>query len=263
MKRIISLLLLSGFLAAINTSCKKKESYSNINVEQKHNPEAHNILTPGMGTIGIIHDSVINVYFLNEHRVWILDKVSSFIIPKGNEGIIGVGLGHIGVIKDGIMNFYRLDARNLWVKEKDLLFVMPQQYDRIMVVNYPWEIGVIGIEADNQVEFFYLDGNIWRKDETATFQVPDNIDDYFSIGSMNIAVVQDNFVSFFSLTESEGWKYHENYFLRLPAKHDALISYEQNVVGVLADGVIRFHEVEFFDPLWILDESMNFHVPKH
>ncbi len=261
-RTIFSVLFIISFLVVL-VSCKE-EKLSDINIEQRQSPAAWHILNPRMGTIGLIEDGLINVYYLNDQRIWILDKVSSFIIPENNKGIIGLGFGYIGVIRGDIMEFFYLDARNLWAKDEDMVFVMPQNFDRIFVNKLPWEVGVIGIETQGVVEFYYLDERKkrWQKDETAVFVLPEWIDDYIPIGSMNIAVISNNSMGFYYLSEEGKWKFLDDFFLKLPEEYDALIPYEQNVIGVLNDGVIRFHEVEFYDSLWIIDETMNFRLPQ-
>ena len=167
----------------------KRQTTSSVNIEQAGHPVASRILAPGMGTIGVIDNGKVYVYFLNEKQEWILDKLSQFEIPEDNQGLIATGMGTIGVVTGREIRFHRLDATNNWISDPRYTFRLPRKYDRIIGIRMPWEMGIIGIENNKMLDFYYFDdAGEWVRDETASFQIPKGVDHCFSLGDMTVAI---------------------------------------------------------------------------
>ncbi len=254
-----AVLFLAILLLAV--SCKKTGS-PDINLEQSGHPLASKILAPGMGTVGLIQDRKVFVYFLNENYRWVLDKLSQFTIPEKNQGLIAMGIGTIGVIEDKQIKFYSLDAYNNWVSEERFTFELPKSYDRLVSVKMPWEIGILALEDNGFLEFYYLnqEGH-WFHDETAVFEIPQGINNYFSLGNMTIAVVDDHRLGLYYLHPEGGWEFMDDYVLRLPEGYDAIIPWEPGIMAVLIGKVLEFYELDLIEERWIMDEDMRFELP--
>jgi hypothetical protein len=246
---------------ALLPSCREA-STKNQNIEQDGHPVASRILAPGMGTVGLVQDDKVYVYFLNEQHRWVLDKLSQFNIPEKNEGLLAMGIGTIGVIQGRELHFYRLDAYNNWVSDERFLFELPRSYDRIFSIKMPWELGLIGLEINGFLEFFYFDeSDVWVHDETAVFSIPEGIEQYFSLGNMNIAVVDDHRLGVYYLNEVGKWEFMEEHVLRLPGGYDAIIPWEPGIIAVLIDGVLEFFELDLVEGRWVTDGDMRFELP--
>ncbi len=257
----LSLVVLVSLL--IVTGCKKQPSV--INYEQAHNPVSQKLITPGLGTIGIIKDKQIFVYYLNESHRWILDKISQFEIPENAEGVLTLGMGFIGVVQDGVMYFYYLDAEHQWTRDEDVMFVLPRKFERISTMRIPWDVGQIVVEEiSGLLSFYYIDETgRWIKDETAEFVIPPNTDDYILLGDMEIGVIKDNKLGVYQLTHEGNWVMAENMILALPEDTQAVLSFEPGVIAVLTNDIlIRFFELDTMEETWYYDESMDFVVPE-
>jgi hypothetical protein len=242
-------------------SCEKGPQ--SINLEQINNPAAQKIITPGMNSIGLIHDQKVYVYYLNESRVWVLDQNSQFDIPDKNDGLLASGMGSIAVLYRNKLYFYTMNASLQWNTNYELVMPIPESYKRISAMRMPWQRAAIGIEDENrEVRFYYLDEQkSWQLDETATFAVPADIDDYIMMGSMEIAIRSGNKLGIYQLNYDGNWIFQEDMVLVLPENTDAVISYESGVIAVLTGEIIQFFEPDYANRYWILDDTMNFHIP--
>jgi hypothetical protein len=242
-------------------SCKKAPQ--SINLEQIHSPSAQNIINPGMNSVGLIRDQMVYVYYLNESRVWVLDKNSQFDIPEKNQGLLATGMGTLAVLFDNNLYFYTMDASLQWSSNYELVMPLPKGFKRISAMRMPWQRGAIGIEDESgQVKFYYLDENkIWQMDETATFTIPADIDDYIMMGSMEIAIRSGNKLGIYQLDYAGNWIFQNDMVLVLPENTDAVLSYEPGTVAVLTGDLIQFFEPDFENRHWILDDTMNFQIP--
>lgn len=128
----------------------------------------------------------------------------------------------------------------------------------------PWQRAAIGIEDENgQVRFYYLDERkTWQMDETATFTIPADIDDYIMMGSMEIAIRSGNKLGIYQLNYDGNWIFQDDMVLVLPENTDAVISYEPGTIAVLTGEIIQFFEPDYNNRYWILDDTMNFHIPE-
>ncbi len=251
---VLSMLLLT-------LACQREPA--NINIEQKSNPVAEKIMAPGMGTIGLISDQEMFVYFLNETSQWIKDRTSQFQIPEDNQGLLALGMGHLGVLHEEQLNVYRLDQENQWKAEERYTFTLPRRYDRIMAVKMPWEMGILAFEMNGFLEFYYFDNNNqWRHDETASFRIPEGIDDYFSMGNMTIAVTSDNKLGIYFLHPEGDWRFldEESLVLQLPAGHEAIIPFEPGTMALLQDSVLSFYQIDLENNRWLQDRVMDFYI---
>ncbi len=259
--KLLSLVILVNLL--IGVGCKKQPSV--INIEQAHNPVSQKIMAPGLGTIGIIQEKQIFVYYLNESHRWILDKVSQFEIPENTQGVLALGMGFVGVVQDRVMYFYYLDAEHQWTRDDDVMFVLPRNYERISTMRMPWDVGQIVVEEINGLlSFYYIDeSGRWIKDETAEFVIPPNSDDYIMLGDMEIGIVKDNKLGVFQLSDDGNWVMAENMILVLPENTQAVLSFEPGIVAVLSNDIlIRFYELDTMEERWYSDESMDFVIPE-
>lgn len=257
---------MAGFLillAAVSLlpSCRRTAN-RNQNVEQAGHAEASRILAPGMGTVGLIQDGKVYVYFLNDQHRWVLDKMSQFNIPEKNDGLLAMGIGTIGVIDGRAVHFYHLDAYNEWVREDRFRFDLPRSYDRIISVRMPWELGIIALEINGYLEFFYFgESDAWVHDETAVFAIPEGIGHYFSLGDMTIAVVDDHRLGVYFLNEQGAWEFMDDQVLRLPGGYEAVIPWEPGIIAVLVDGALEFFQLDLYGGQWITDTAMRFELP--
>lgn len=259
MSRFLPLILISLLLAV---SCRRVES--NYNIEQADHPAGRHILAPGMGTLGLIEEGKIIVYyFMPEKDVWMQDKTSQFFIPEDNRGLLSLGMGTLGVLGEQQIDFYRLDQENHWRREDRFTFRLPRRYNRLLAVKMPWEMGVLAAEMNNHLEFFYHDGHSeWRHDETASFRIPDGIDHYFSMGNMTIAVVSDNKLGLYYLHPEGDWRFldQSSLVLKLPDNYEAIIPFEPGIIAILKDNLLSFYELNMSERRWEVDRGMDFYL---
>lgn len=243
--------------------CSRQELPSDINLEQAHNPEAQHILAPGMGTIGLISEGSIHIYFPGEGGDWLPDEGSRFDIPENNHGVLAMGMGTIAVAEDRTLNFYRLDTFNQWQQQEYLAFNLPDKYDRLMAMKMPWEIGVIGIERDGIVDFYYFYDKSWQHDPTASFVIPAGISSYYPAGDMTIAVVDDHKLGIYYLTPDEGWEFMDiaSYVLLLPDGYGGIVSYDQRSIAVLRAGKLHFFSLDTENDRWVVQNDLQFNLP--
>lgn len=254
--------IIVGVLALLLTGCTDKQSFKNL--EMVPYPKAQNIVAPGMNSIGIIKDELIYIYYFTESGVWDLDQDSQFIIPKKNKGLLTPGMGTFAIVRDDLMYFYNMDASMRWDGNYELTMPLPESYNRLSTMKMPYQRGVIAIENNNNtIDFYYLDeAKIWQKDETATFALPEGIDNYLMLGSMDLAIISDNKLGIYRLNLSGDWVFQDDLVLTLPEGFDAVMAYEPGVISVLKDDVLQFFEVDFENRYWLLDDLMNFRLPE-
>lgn len=241
-------------------ACSRTDS--NLNVEQAHNLQAQHILAPGMGTIGLIQNQQVYVYYLNEQHQWILDKTSQFNIPDDNNGLIALGMGNLGVVGDDQISVYRLDQENKWMQEEKYSFTLPRRYKRMLAVKMPWEMGVLAFEMNGRLEFYYYDEqNNWNHDETASFIIPDGIDDYFSMGNMTIAVIHENKLGLYYLHPEGDWRFldQDHLVLKLPEDQQGVIPFEPGTIALLRDNQLNFYMLNTDEKRWVMDPAMSFY----
>lgn len=259
LRKLLPLLILALVMAY---GCKKQPS--SYNLEQAGNPAGYKLMAPGLGTIGIIHDNQVFVYYLNESHSWILDKVSQFEIPEKNQGLLALGMGFMGVVQDDIMHFYYLNAENQWTRDQEVKFVLPKNRKKISTMRMPWDIGQIAVEDDQGViHFFYINEQArWVKDETALFVLPAPLDSYLMLGSMEVGVIHNNKLGVYRLDDQGEWHWIENMVLTLPDNARAVISFEPGTIAVLLDtNILRFFDMDPLAQQWVMDQSMDFAIP--
>ncbi len=240
-----------------------KDNSLSINVEQINSPAAHKIITPGMSSMGIIHEEKVFAYYFNESGLWLPDRDSQFHIPRGNDGLLGMGMGTIAVLDDDQLYFFNMNASLQWETKHELVMPLPENYKRLSAMKMPWQRGAVCIE-DNEgsIHFYYLDEKMkWQRDETATFKLPAHIDDYLMMGSMELAIISDNKLGVYQLDLTGNWLFQEDMVLILPENTEALLSFEPGTIGVLAQGAIHFYEPDYENRYWIIDDTMTFQIP--
>jgi hypothetical protein len=256
------IIILVSFAAIVFFSgCKQQPS--SVNLEQVHSKKGSKIISLGLGTIGMIQDQEIYVYFLNESHSWILDKVSQFQIPEKNQGILALGMGIIGILDDGVMNFYYMNSENLWSRDRDVMFVVPKGFNRLTSMKLPWEVGLIAVEDKKGViGFYYLNENAhWVKDETAEFTIPPGTKDYVMIGGMEIGIISDNKLGIYQLNDLGEWQFLDGLVLSLPDNYDAVLSFEPGTIGILSGNSLQFFEINTYNKSWVYDHTMDFLIP--
>lgn len=253
--------LIAAVLGGVFTACRQHPT-PDINIEQAGHPVASRILAPGMGTIGLIEDGKVYVYYVNEHQKWILDKLSQFEIPSGNAGLLALGTGTIGVIQNRAIAFYQLDAYNHWVANPRYHFELPRQYERIIGVRMPWEMGMVVIESKGMLDFYYFDeSGHWVLDETATFHIPEGIDHCFSLGDMTIAIADKEKLGVYYLHPEGYWDFVEEFVLQLPEGYEAIIPWETGFIAVLMGNTLEFFRLDPENDRWLYLEEMAFVLP--
>jgi hypothetical protein len=242
----------------ISFSCRRQEG--NINLEQQHRPGAHHFIAPGLGTLGMIQDQKVFTFFLNENLSWIMDKNTQFNIPEYSEGLISLGMGYMGVKTNGSLEIYRLDQENRWVHDPGYSFKLPRRYKRINAVMMPWEMGVLAFEINGYLEFYYFDDNQWRHDETASFRIPEGVDDYVSLGSMTIGVIFEDKLGICYLDPQGVWKFvdNEDFILLLPDDYQGIIPFEPGVIAMLRPNQISFYQIDDEELGWVTEPAMDF-----
>lgn len=253
-----SLLIL---LILVFTACQKKQS--SFNIEQANNIKARQIITPGMNSIGLIRDEKVYVYYLNESRIWVLDRVSQFDIPKHNEGLLSTGMGTIAVKRKDRLFFYNMDATLSWDGNYEMTMPLPEKYKGLYAMKMPWQRGVIAIEQPaGLINFYYIDENKrWKTDEKARFVLPQGIEYYLMLGGMDIAIVSDRKLGVYKLEFDGQWAFQDDMVLTLPHNTEAVIPFEPGTIAVLADNTLQFFEADFENRYWVLDDTMNFTIP--
>ncbi len=263
MKRKLFLALCVALAACCHWSCRREAPTPGINLEQVHRPAMQHILAPGMGTIGIIDDGRINIYYFDESGKWLLDSASQFNIPENNQGVLAMGMGTIAVVKDQMLHFYRLNAFNRWQEEGYLKLRLPSKYDRLMAMKMPWEIGVVAIEMDGILDFYFFYDDAWQHDPTASFVIPQGISDYYPAGDMTIAVIDQQKLGLYFLGPEEGWEFmdHEAFVLLLPDGYSGIMPYDRQKIAVLVDSRLHFFAIDLERELWVSLNELQFDLP--
>lgn len=243
--------------------CSIEEKPSNINIEQIHNKDAQHILAPGLGTIGLIGNGIVHIYYHDQNGEWLEDKASRFEIPENNQGILAMGMGTFAVVEDNYLNFYRINALNNWQKEEYLRFKLPQAYDRLLAMKMPWETGVIAIESEGMVDFYYYYDQEWQHDPTAIFRIPRGISSYYMAGDMTLAVVDRQKLGLYFLGPEDGWEFmdHDAFVLLLPDGYDGIIPFEQQKIAVLHNNRLLFYSIDLEGDRWVLHDDLHFDLP--
>ncbi len=252
-----------SIIMLVFASCGRREMPSDINLEQAHNPMAQHIMAPGMGTVGLISEGSIHIYFPGEGVGWQPDENSRFDIPENNRGVLAMGMGTVAVAEGKKLNFYRLDAFNQWQQQEHLGFDLPEKYERLITMKMPWEIGVIGIEKDGIVDFYYFYDKSWQYDPTASFVIPTGILSYYPAGDMTIAVVDGHKLGIYYLTPDEGWEFMDidSYVLLLPDGYEGIIPYEKQTIAVLRDNKLIFFSLDLENDRWVILNDLHFNLP--
>lgn len=259
MKKTLFFTLLAVVILA--GGCGKKP-LPGINIEQAGHAIAEKILAPGLGTIGLIDSGKVYVYYTSEDRRWMLDKQSQFSIPEDNEGLIALGMGTIGIVRGNEILFSRLNAYNEWVADERITFGLPRKYDRIISVKMPWDLGVLAVEDEGFLTFYYRsETDSWTFDETATFKIPEGIEGYFSLGDMTIAVTDKGKLGFYYLDNEGVWQFANDYVLQLPENTQAIIPWESSIIAVLVDTRLEFFMLDMDQGGWLQYEDMAFELP--
>lgn len=250
----VALLLCSG--------CKR-EVISDINMEQAHNPLTQHIIAPGNGTIGFIRDGSVEMFYYDEKDGWIADHEARFNIPDNNRGIISMGRGTIGAVINNELNFYKVDAFNEWQKQGHLTFSLPKKFDRLVSMHMPWEIGVLGVELDGVVDFYFYYDAEWHHDPTSAFAIPAGISSYYPTGEMTIAIVDESKLGLYFLGPEEGWAFmdHDSFILLLPDDYLGLIPMGKSRIAVLTDKSLNFYSLDLKNDRWVLHTDLEFHLP--
>jgi hypothetical protein len=247
---ILMTILLSG--------CRERP-VPNINIEQKEHKVASKIIAPGMGTIGLIENGTLTVYYIDENRKWHPDSLSKFDIPAGNQGLLALGAGTIGVVMKSGIHIYRLDNHNNWATDPRHDFPVPKRYDRMMAAKMPWEMGMILIENDSYIDFYYFDEeNGWLFDETATFRIPSGIRKCMSLGDMTIAITDEMKLGIYYLHPEGEWQFADDIVLQLPENYEAIIPWETGFIAVLMGNTLEFYKLDLQEGTWLHIEDMAF-----
>ncbi len=261
MKLKVSLIL---FLASVFFfhACHR-DVPSDINLEQAHNPEARHIIAPGNGTIGIIQNSSVYMYYYDEREGWLADDVTRFNIPDGNRGILSMGMGTIGVVIKDQLKFFMLDAFNEWQEQPHLSFSLPKKYDRLVSMHMPWEIGVLGIEQDGVLDFYFYYDDDWHHDPTSGFSIPAKISSYYPTGEMTIAIVDNQKLGLYFLGPEEGWSFmdHDDFVMLLPDHYQGIIPVGTSRIAVLEGQNLNFYALDLENNRWVLHTDLKFDLP--
>ncbi len=253
-----NLFLVFTMLTIILTGCRERP-VPNINIEQKGHAVASKIMAPGMGTIGLIENGNMTVYYIDENSEWWPDSLSRFDIPPGNEGLLALGAGTIGVVMKSKVHVYRLDNYNNWVTDPRYDFSVPKRHDRILAAKMPFEMGMILIENGSYIDFYYFDEESgWLFDETATFKVPSGILQVVSMGDMTIAIADDKKLGLYYLHPEGEWHFVDDIVLQLPENYEAIIPWETGFIAILSGNTLEFYKLDLQEGLWLHIEDMAF-----
>jgi len=260
--RIAFPVLIVGVMAVLLAGCADKQRFKSL--EMIEYPSAQHILAPGMNSIGLIHDERVYIYYLSDSGIWKLDQDSQFIIPSKNKGLLTPGMGTMAILRGDMLYFYNMSASMQWDDDYELTMPVPKNSKRLSSMKMPYQRGVIAVEdQNNTIDFYYLDETRrWQKDETAAFAIPEGIDNYLMLGSMDLAIISENKLGIYRLNLSGEWVFQDDLVLTLPENFDAVMAYEPGVIAVLKDDVLQFFEVDFENRYWLLDDLMNFELPE-
>ncbi len=240
------------------------ERPANINLEQAHNPLAQHILAPGFGTMGLIGDGAIHVYFQDEEGRWIVDEGSRFDLPVRNRGVIAMGMATIGVAEGRMMNFYRISDNEKWEMIEGLSFELPRRFDRLLSMNLNWEMALLGVVTGDQTVFYYYDGTEWLEDDSI-FISPKGIEAHYPMGDMTLVIRDREKLGLYYHVPGEGWEFfdHDPYVMLLPEEGvDGLIPVETRMLSLLKDGVLSFYQLDLTNERWNLLTGSDFELPR-
>lgn len=241
----------------------RSETPPNINLEQTHNLQTQHIIAPDNGTIGIISNGAVDMYYHDNKDGWVADQAARFLIPENNKGILSMGMGTIGVVIDDILTFFRIDAFNQWQKQELLGFKLPKRYDRLVSMHMPWEIGVLGVEHDGMVDFYFFYDGEWHHDPTSRFTVPSGITSYYPTGDMTIAIVDKTKLGLYFLGPEDGWTFmdHDNFILRLHEDYKGIIPMGKSRMAVLEGQSLNFYALDLENDRWVVHSDLKFDLP--
>jgi len=255
--------LLLPLLAAILVFGCTPRRPGNINAEQAHNPAAQHLIAPGFGTVGVIQDGIISIWFQGEDLGWQVDEQSRFSIPENNEGVLAMGLGIFGVVMNNSLHFYSINDQNEWEEEEHLRFDLPRRYDRLTAMRMPWQMGGIGIEHGGAVEFYFLEDDQWEQDDAASFVIPSDIRAYYPMGEMTIAIADEEKLGLYYFAEGE-WDFmdHDPFVLSLPENHQGIIPMDDRYIGILDEEKIDFYQLDLDNDRWVTLTGLHFELPR-
>ncbi len=235
----------------------------NINAEQMHNPAAQHLIAPGFGTVGLIHDGIIDIYFHGDDLDWQVDEQSRFTIPENNEGVLAMGLGVFGVVKNNNLHLYSINDQNQWEEEEHLRFDLPRRYERLTVMRMPWQIGAIGIENGGVVDFYFQEDDRWEKDDAVSFVIPGDIRAYYPMGEMTMAIADKEKLGLYYFAEDE-WEFmgHDPFILSLPEDYQGIIPMNDRYIGILDEGKIDFYQLDMANDRWVTLTGLHFELPR-
>ncbi len=241
----------------------RPDRQSDTNLEQSHNRALRHLIAPGMGTIGIIKDGAVDVYYNDSQGEWVLDERSRFMIPEKNQGLLAMGMGTIGVVQNGSIYFYRLGPDDQWEAINTYTFELPERYDRLVAMKMPWEMGVVGIENDGILEFYYHDSSRWHRDTTANFKIPPGIDGYYLMGDMTIVITDKNKLGLYYLGPEDGWDFmdYDEFVLLLPEEFEGILPLDHRQIAVLHNGRLRFFFLDINNDRWVALRDLDFMMP--
>jgi len=253
--------LIPVLAAILVISCTPRRP-GNINAEQVHNPAAQQLISPGFGTMGVIHNGILDIYYQDDQAAWHVDGMSQFIIPEGNEGVIAMGLGIFGVVINSSLHFYSINDQNEWEEEEHLRFDLPRRYDRLTAMRMPWQIGAIGIETRGVVDFYFLAEEKWDKDPQASFVIPEEIKSYYPLGEMTIAIRDEQKLGLYFYAEDE-WDFmdHDPFILLLPEGHKGIIPMDNRFIGILDEEKVDFYQLDMANDRWVTLSGLHFELP--
>lgn len=260
-KQSFQLFILLAVMLAIS-GCSRPLP-SDINLEQTHDPDGQQIIMPGMGTVGVIDEGQIIVYFQDQNGEWIPDHASTFTIPEHNNGVLALGMGTIGVLQQDSIHFFRLDSDDVWRKEPYISFEVPGDFDRLMAMKMPWDLGSIGVEKDGVIEFYSFYDEKWQHDPTATFRIPSGISGCYPMGDMTMIVADNDKLGMYFLGPENGWEFmdHDAFVLSLPENHTAIIPHERRQVAIRVNDTLQFFQLDLENDRWVVLGSLEFRLP--
>ncbi len=260
-KRQLPIIFFAG-MVLLFAGCAQNKT-ANINLAQSHNPSAHHILAPGMGTIGIIQEGRMEVFYQDEEGQWLPDPASGFTLPKNNNGILSMGAGTIAVQEGKTLNFYRMGSDNLWNKETAYSFELPRAFDRLTAMKMPWEMGIVGVETGRVIDFYYFADGKWEVDPTASFVIPEGMQEVHPLGDMTLAVVDGKKAGLYFLSPEAGWTFmdYNPFVLLLPTEQKAVIPYDQHTLAVRTNNDLLFFQLDLDEDRWIVRKDLQFELP--
>lgn len=255
--------LLAICLAAMLIAGCGPRKPADINIEQSHNPSAHTIIAPGFGTVGIIREGSVHVFYQSESGEWLPDDASRFDIPSGNHGLLAMGMGRFGVVQNGRLEFYRIGDDNRWIKQEGQSFSLPRRYDHLTAMQMGHGRSGVGVEKQGRLSFYFFDGQAWEKDTAKTFSIPSGISGYYPLGDMTIAIRDNQKLGLYYFGPDQTWEFmdHDPFVLLLPEGHNGVVPVDRQVIAVLTEGRLEFFRMDLTEDRWLALENSHFELP--